>query len=105
MTGRLSVALVALLALTGCGPSVTAGEITSRRYESPWVEPGSMCVSYDKNGFCTINMPTTTHHPERFLLQLKANIDGEWHQDWVQVSETEYETCRQGWHYPECEPR
>lgn len=87
--------LVALtLTLTACAPE--SGEVVERDYDKAWTETKYICTARSPQGACTINVPTTTTHPERCGLKLKDGDDI----GWVQVPCAEYPNYKVGDWYP-----
>ena len=104
------VALAALLVLAACGrPTLTAGEVVGREYDDPDTWTDTLCVSYDKNGWCTVRIPQEHHDEAHWFLTIRGPhpdpSKNEWVTDRVEVTEREYHECRRDWHWPDCTPR
>lgn len=83
-----------LLALSACAP--THGVVHDKRYEPPYQYSTSQCYSYNKNGVCTLNMPTWHTHPASYSFDL---YDGKDH-GWREVDPESYQRYKIGDTYP-----
>lgn len=101
--GITAVALTAA-ALHGGGPALTSGTVTGRSYDDPdeWVQ--MICAVNGKYG-CTAWMPVTHNDGPHWFLTLEGTVDGDIVTDDVEVTQHIFETCSDGWSYPECAPR
>lgn len=98
----ITVTLIA--ALSGCsfGDGISAGYVTSKKYDKPYVstEYEHTCAAYDPKTFaCTVPIvtPRTVNHPANWRLYLK---DGD-KRGWVDVDETAFSKFTTGMHYPD----
>lgn len=73
---RVATALGTLL-LVACAPSVDSGTVVDKNYYESYTTTRFQCYSYNSNGFCTVNVPVTDYHPERFELVIEGYAEGE----------------------------
>jgi len=94
-------ALLAALALAGCGSDIDSGYVTKKIYEREWVETqyDRVCTAYGTNGMCKtwINMPRTINHPPQWRLDLKQGDKT----GYVYVAQLTFDRYQVGDHYPE----
>jgi hypothetical protein len=105
MTRRLrGLAAVVLLAalLTGCGPNVTEGVVSAKRFEAAHDEPYLLpiCIAYGSNGLCTVTIYQLMHNylPDRWVIWLVAQCERypACDIDWHEVSQGEYSEAQVG---------
>ena len=97
-----------LLAACGGDPDPTPGvpaSVLQHKYHPAYTTHGSVCVSTNKYGGCTLSIPTSEYHPARWSLKLyqcghkefknKEHPDGcgSW---WYDVSEQTYNSVNDG---------
>lgn len=90
-------ALLTVLVLSGCGSSISEGTVTSKDYDPEYQYITMQCMSYNKDGMCTVQIPVTHTYPESWTLNLR---DGD-KEGYVNVSPGEYESYKVGDHYPQ----
>lgn len=101
MARRIALAVATLvLALSACA-APEEGEVYARYFYPAYDWVQMVCAAYSQNGSCSINIPTIRHEPDRWQLGLR-NGEDEGRRD---VTQYEYEFCRNGERYPECGQR
>jgi uncharacterized protein YceK len=81
----ITLGAIAMLALAGCS-AIDSGTITQKDHHDDYYTTTMSCAAYSKQGFCTLYVPITTHHPESWRFDLtEGDKDG-----WVYVSEDTY---------------
>jgi len=95
MKRKITLLLLCVLALVGCS-SIESGAITQKVYTAPYDSFYYQCVSFDKNGFCTVNMPMTQHNPATYRFDLQQGDKT----GWVYVNEHDYNSHKVGDYWP-----
>lgn len=99
MKTKFGVLLALLIVLSGCS-AISTGTVTAKTYYEPytWTETVYNCYARDKNGACTMNIPSyiTHNEPERFKFDLKKGKDT----GWVYVDGGTYQSYDVGDRYP-----
>lgn len=72
---RRILAMALLVLLAACS-APDHGTIYEKRYEAPYSWIDYQCVSYNKQGICTLRMPFTHYVPEYWYLCLRLGEDG-----------------------------
>ncbi len=70
LLGSLAIATLAVV-LAACGSSIQSGRITGKVYEEPYSWIQMVCVSYDKNSICTVQVPVTHEEPAHYRFNLE----------------------------------
>lgn len=97
-TKRVLVGVLLILALAGCSP-ISAGHITNKVYEAPYDYLTYSCASYNKDGFCTVNIPIWHHVDAQYRFDLEqADKTG-----WVYVNEPTFNSYEIGDFYGEAD--
>lgn len=85
---------LAMLIITGCS-AISTGHITDKVYTAPYDYISYQCYSYDKSGFCTVNMPIMHHVEAQYRFDLaQADETG-----WVHVNEATFNKYEIGDYY------
>lgn len=94
-----------IMLLTSCASGAAArprwdgqGVVTNHEYDDPddWTVQG-MCISYNKDGWCTSRLPDQHYHDEAHWFVQVTSRDGREHM--VEVSEAMHNRCRLGAHW------
>lgn len=91
---RLLSALVAVVALLGCGEGnkLKQGTVIARDYDDPDTWWSTICVARNKDGWCTLSMPVEEHDGPHWRLQVRGyDEDGKEREEWHGVTETLYD--------------
>lgn len=91
-----------ILLLAGCGPSLESGTVIGHEYDDADSWTQMSCAGYNQQGFCTVHVPIQHHSPERWLLKIEEEVNGETVRDTLSVPREHWETCREGRRYPDC---
>jgi len=93
----IPVMVAITLLLSACG--ITSGTVTEKTIdEGHYVYPG-ICVSYNKNGVCTLHVPTWDDTD--YLIRIEEDEDS----NRIEISQEEYETINVGDYYTDPEGR
>lgn len=102
------VLCVILLIVSGCSDPPESGYVKRREMQPSWVETRTdyNCAGYDKNGGCTIRIPSTYtiyHDAEYYLVLIddKADDKGRHRVAKRPVTTQEYNHYHTGMHYPD----
>lgn len=67
---------LAVFALVGC-ETITEGTVVDKGYEEAYTTTHMQCSAYNKQGFCTVQVPITTHHDEEWWIEIsQETADG-----------------------------
>jgi len=91
----LAAVLVAAALLVGCS-APERGTVVAKRYEPEYTTTTWTCYGYDKNGFCTLQLPTSNRWPEQWQLRLRDGDD----EGWRAVDQADYHEYEVGEEYP-----
>jgi hypothetical protein len=94
LIGTVAIGIM-LLAATACS-SIESGRVTGKNYEPAYSYITMQCMSYNKDGICTMNMPMTHWVAEAWYLDLDNGEDT----GTVSVNEAEYNKYSVGQQYP-----
>lgn len=95
---RLLVILAAALLLSACD-NAKSGSVESKQHHPEYTTYDMMCMSYDKNGFCSANIPFPRQVPECWELNYYNKEDDEYGH--ACVGEKDFENFTIGMHYPD----
>jgi len=87
VVGAFAIALT----LAGCG-APSEGKVHDKSYSEGYYYTTNICAAYDKNGFCTVNIPQQNYSPPSWSLDL---YNGDKH-GWKGVTEQEYNSVKVG---------
>lgn len=93
---RRLLAGAVLLTLLGACSAPESGTVYQKKYSAAWSYWDSTCMSYDKNGLCTLKMPIEHRVPESWQLCLRLR-DESGCRDVDQITYHKYEV---GQEYP-----
>lgn len=71
---------------------IKSGTIIQKDYDPPYQSTYTLCSMYDSKGSCSVWVPMTDHHPERFNLKLQEGEDT----GWRSVSKATYDSYEVG---------
>jgi len=93
----MGIALLGALALGGCEKGIESGTI----YDKEYIPAHSSTYIYPvRSGKVTILMPHTTHYPEKFILKIEADVNGEKKVNKISVAKEIYDNKHVGEDYP-----
>lgn len=110
---RAAFALIAVVLLAACRPTLTEGIVAEKEYHPPrsWTTQERVCAwrdysSDDYYSSCLMWTYETHDHydPEEYMLRIQGFYEGEAVEDWVNVDSGTYDRCIVGRHYPDCGP-
>ena len=86
-----------LLALIGCAPSITEGEVYAKEYREAHARVSVFPIVISSGKTTTTTMvPYVITYPERFVIFIKAYQEGEWKTEDFYVSEETYDSVNIG---------
>jgi hypothetical protein len=89
---------VAVLFLSACD-NAESGYVESKQHHPEYTTYDMQCMSYNKNGFCTVNIPIPRIVPECWELNYYNKEDDEYGH--ACVDRRSFETFTLGMHYPD----
>ena len=98
----LALAIVATLT-TGCDDDkLTNGTVYDKNFTPAHDVTTYICAARDKNGICTLQVPSTQHYPNKWEICIEGtkNNKGRAPHNCFDVQENEYNEYRKGDHYP-----
>jgi len=97
------IALVSLafVALVGCDSPPDQGYVVRKPYSAPFSYWTSVCMSQDKNGWCTMAVPVQNHEPAHWKLCLRDEQNGKVREGCMEVDRETYGHYAVGQHYPD----
>lgn len=95
--GGVIAAAGLLLLLAGCD-NATSGTVTSRQHVPAYTAYDDMCVSYNQNGWCRINIPVPRDVPECWRVNFYNAKDDE--NGSACIDEADYRSYHLGDTYP-----
>jgi hypothetical protein len=96
------VALLLFIFVAACNRAPDTGTITKKDYDAGYYYFTYVCASYDKSGYCVVNVPIQNYEPEHFRVFV---VNGD-KKGWAEVSHGDYDRYEVGSCYPiGCEPQ
>ena len=86
-------------AITACGPGnvLKEGEVVGRSYDDPDSWWTTMCVAYNKNGWCSVSIPIEEHDDAHWYLTVTGRDEkGKEHEEKHEVTETLWNLGQEG---------
>lgn len=98
MKTKIIAVVSAALLLSACD-NAKSGNVESKQHHPQYTTYDMMCAAYDKNGFCTVNIPIPREVPECWELNYYNKEDDEYGH--ACVDQKSYELYTIGMHYPD----